>query len=123
MARIGPKGSKPEMIVRRCAHALGFRFRLHRADLPGTPDLIFPSLKKAVFVPGCWWHQPPGCKKASGSKTQAEFWQAKFARNIARDQRVEAELRELNWKVLTIWECQARHHEQVRGLLLDFLSD
>lgn len=64
------------MIVRRRAHALGFRFRLHRADLPGTPDLIFPSRRKAVFVHGCWWHQHPGCKKASGSKTQSEFWLA-----------------------------------------------
>lgn len=71
------------MIVRRRAHALGFRFRLHRADLPGTPDLIFPSRRKAVFVHGCWWHQHPGCKKASGSKTQSEFWLAKFARNVA----------------------------------------
>lgn len=111
------------MIVRRRAHALGFRFRLHRADLPGTPDLIFPSRRKAVFVHGCWWHQHPGCKKASGSKTQSEFWLAKFARNVARDRRVEAELRERGWVVLTIWECQTRNQDQVSDLLLDFLSD
>jgi len=122
MSRIGSKGSVPELTVRRCAHAFGFRFRLHRRDLPGTPDLVFPSRRKIIFVHGCWWHQHPGCKKASGSKTQSEFWQEKFARNVARDSRVENDLRSAGWDVLTIWECQTRSREQVETLLEGFLG-
>jgi len=101
---------------------MGYRFRLHRRDLPGTPDLVFPSRKKVVFVHGCWWHQHAGCKKATGSKTQAGFWHEKFARNVARDRRVEVQLNDAGWKVLTIWECQTRDRSQVRDLLAEFLN-
>lgn len=122
MGRIRSKGSIPEMIVRRAAHALGYRFRLHRRDLPGTPDLVFPSRRKVVLVHGCWWHQHPGCKKATGSKTQADFWAAKFARNVERDRRVEAALRDDGWDVLTIWECETRDPEAVSAKLDQYLA-
>ena len=122
MGRIRSKGSIPEMIVRRAAHALGYRFRLHRRDLPGTPDLVFPSRRKVVFVHGCWWHQHPGCKKATGSKTQANFWAAKFARNVERDRRVEAALRDDGWDVLTIWECETRASEAMSAKLDQYLA-
>lgn len=122
MGRIRSKGSTPEMIVRRAAHALGYRFRLHRRDLPGTPDLVFPSRRKVVFVHGCWWHQHPGCKKATGSKTQTDFWAAKFARNVARDRCAEVALRDSGWDVLTIWECEARDTDAVSAKLDRYLT-
>jgi DNA mismatch endonuclease (patch repair protein) len=122
MGRIRSKGSTPEMIVRRAAHALGYRFRLHRRDLPGTPDLVFPSRRKVVFVHGCWWHQHPGCKKATGSKTQTSFWAAKFARNVARDRYAEAALRNGGWDVLTVWECETRDLDAVSAKLDRYLT-
>ena len=122
MGRIRSKGSTPEMIVRRAAHALGYRFRLHRGDLPGTPDLVFPSRRKVVFVHGCWWHQHPGCKKATASKTHRDFWAAKFTRNMTRDRAVEAALRNGDWDVLTIWECETRDPAAVSAKLDQYLS-
>ena len=122
MGRIRSKGSAPEMIVRRMAHALGYRFRLHRRDLPGTPDLVFPSRRKVVFVHGCWWHQHPGCKKATGSKTQTSFWAAKFERNVARDRCAEAALRGDGWDVLTVWECETRDVDVVSAKLHRYLG-
>lgn len=123
MGRVRGKNTKPEMIVRQTAHRLGFRFRLHRKDLPGTPDLIFPGRRKAIFVHGCWWHRHEGCAKASPVKTRVDFWNAKFARNVARDEKVEAELVGAGWDVLVIWECQTKKVEEVEALLLAFLAD
>lgn len=122
MGRVRGKNTKPEMIVRRAAHRLGFRFRLHRKDLPGTPDLVFPGQRKAIFVHGCWWHRHEGCSKCSPVKTQPEFWNAKFARNMARDMKVQAELRATGWDVLVIWECQTRHIGAVEAKLRSFLE-
>ncbi len=122
MSRIGPKGSKPETVVRRMAHALGYRFRLHRKDLPGTPDLVFPGRRKVVFVHGCWWHRHEGCSKASPPKSNAYFWNAKFDRNVARDRAVEDRLEREGWKVMTVWECQTRDTESLRATLNRFLQ-
>ena len=122
MGRIRSKGSIPEMVVRRTAYALGYRFRLHRRDLPGTPDVVFPSRRKVIFVHGCWWHQHPGCKKATASKTQTDFWTSKFARNVARDRAVEAKLREDGWGVLTIWECETRDVDAIAAKLSSYLA-
>lgn len=108
MSRIRGKHTRPEMIVRRAAHRLGLRFRLHRKDLPGTPDLVFPSRRVAIFVNGCFWHRHPGCRKAGDSKTRTDYWQAKFDRNVARDRDVHDRLTALSWRVLTIWECETR---------------
>lgn len=85
MSRIRSKGTKPEMIVRRLAHGLGYRFRLHRKDLPGSPDLTFPRLRKIIFVNGCFWHHHRGCRAATTPVTRADFWTAKFEANRARD--------------------------------------
>lgn len=113
MSRIAQKNTKPELIVRRIAHGLGFRFRLHRRDLPGTPDLVFPRLRKAIFVHGCFWHRHPGCPLASMPKTRTDYWKPKFAANVERDRRKEAELTDAGWDVQTIWECETRNPERL----------
>jgi DNA mismatch endonuclease (patch repair protein) len=108
MSRVASRNTAPEMQVRRAAHALGLRYRLHRADLPGTPDLVFPKHHLAVFVHGCFWHRHPGCSKASSPKSRVEFWQAKFEANVARDARAAEQLRHQGWIVVTIWECETK---------------
>jgi DNA mismatch endonuclease (patch repair protein) len=108
MARVRGKDTKPEMIVRRLVHALGYRFRLHRRDLPGCPDLVFPSCRKVIFVHGCFWHQHRGCRKAKLPKTRRQFWETKLSGNKARDRRKIAKLRASGWRVLVIWECHLR---------------
>lgn len=108
MAKIGGKHTAPELAVRRLVHAMGYRFRLHRRDLPGSPDLVFPRLRAVVFVHGCFWHRHRGCAKASVPKTRRAFWTAKFAANVARDVRAERRLRALGWRVLTVWECEVK---------------
>jgi len=106
MARIGSKDTQPELRVRRMAHALGFRFRLHRRDLPGTPDLVFPKFRVALFVHGCYWHRHEGCSKAYTPKSRVDFWQEKFAANVERDARAAEKLRAMGWKPVVIWECE-----------------
>lgn len=106
MARIRSKDTKPELIVRREAHRLGYRFRLHRADLPGKPDLVFPKRRRVIFVHGCFWHSHTGCARAFRPATHREFWRAKLAANRQRDAKNEAELTGLGWRVLVIWECE-----------------
>ncbi|MFG1481187.1 DNA mismatch endonuclease Vsr [Xanthobacter sp. V4C-4] len=117
MSRIRGKDTNPEMIVRRIAHRLGFRFRLHRKDLPGSPDLVFPGRKKVVFVHGCYWHRHPGCRLAYEPKSNVEFWTAKFAANVARDQNAIAKLHAQSWDTLVIWECEAKDSELVTSRL------
>ena len=108
MRRIKTKNTAPELEVRRAAHAAGLRFRLHRRDLPGTPDLIFPRLRTAVFVHGCFWHRHSCCPLTSSPKTRTLFWAAKFDANVARDAEKAQQLRVKGWDVLTIWECETR---------------
>jgi DNA mismatch endonuclease (patch repair protein) len=122
MARIRGKDTKPEIIVRSMAHALGYRFRLHRRDLPGTPDLVFPRLEKVIFVHGCFWHQHPGCRYAYQPKSNSPFWKAKFSDNRTRDDRALKTLRSLGWKVLVVWECQTHKSEQLLGRIRKFLE-
>ncbi|MGE4340088.1 MAG: very short patch repair endonuclease [Pigmentiphaga sp.] len=123
MSRIGPRDSRPELVVRRLVHSLGYRFRLHRRDLPGTPDLVFPRLHKIIFVHGCFWHRHPGCRMASTPKTRREFWLDKFERNIERDTRKEAELRALGWDVLIVWECETKSLEKLKQNISGWLAD
>src|ERR1700685_3144781 len=99
MRAVRTKGTAPELIVRSLLHRLGYRFRLHRKDLPGSPDIVFPSRRAAVFVHGCFWHRHPGCRAASTPKTRADFWSAKFATNIERDQHVAEALHRQGWFV------------------------
>ncbi|MEO1039651.1 MAG: DNA mismatch endonuclease Vsr [Pseudomonadota bacterium] len=122
MSRVRSKDTSPELRVRRIAHALGYRFRLHRRDLPGKPDLVFPRLKKTVFVHGCFWHRHPGCRKATMPKSRTEFWQEKFDRNVARDERALEELKVLGWRVLVIWECETKSDDALRQRLAEFLA-
>jgi DNA mismatch endonuclease (patch repair protein) len=122
MSQVKSKDTSPELRVRRRAHALGLRFRLHRKDLPGTPDLIFPQHKVAVFVHGCFWHRHPNCAKASTPKTRPDFWAAKFAANTARDRRSRQLLKASGWQVYTIWECETKSPEQLDMLLASAFS-
>lgn len=113
MAGIRGRDTAPERAVRRVAHRMGLRFRLHRKDLPGRPDLVFPRHRLAVFVHGCFWHRHEGCRYAYTPKSRAAFWTRKFAGNVARDRRNEDALRDLGWRVLIVWECEARDAEAV----------
>ena len=106
MSQVRAKNTKPELVVRSFLHRNGFRFRLHVKDLPGTPDIVLPKYKTVVDVRGCYWHRHKGCKKTTTPLTNVEFWQKKFTENIARDQRTEAELRRLGWRVIVIWDCE-----------------
>ncbi|MDR0807761.1 MAG: very short patch repair endonuclease [Gemmobacter sp.] len=117
MAKIRGKDTGPELLVRRVAHALGLRFRLHRRDLPGTPDLVFPGRRIALFVHGCFWHRHPGCRRAYAPKSRVEFWQAKFEGNIARDARKQEELTTRGWIVVTIWECETRDLDRLHEII------
>lgn len=108
MAAVKGKDTKPEMIVRRAAHALGYRYRLHRKDLPGKPDLVFPGRRKAVFVHGCFWHGHDCARGRRKPKQNADYWAAKIARNVARDRASQAALADAGWAVLTVWECETK---------------
>ena len=121
MAGIRGRDTSPELKVRRVAHRMGLRFRLHRKDLPGRPDLVFPRHRLVVFVHGCFWHRHAGCRHASTPKTRIAFWTAKFAANVARDVRQEEALRSLGWRVLVIWECETRHKAVVERRLASLI--
>lgn len=122
MARVRRADTAPEIAVRKLLHALGYRFRLHRKDLPGTPDIVFPARKKALFVHGCFWHRHQGCKKATTPKTRVEFWKDKFAANEARDRRKLDQLRASGWHCLVVWECETRDLPRLQGILREFLE-
>ena len=108
MALVRGKDTKPELLVRRLAHSLGRRFRLHRADLPGKPDLVFPGRRKVIFVHGCFWHRhdDPTCWRSRLPKTRKEFWGPKLEKNTARDAIAQSRLRALGWETLVVWECE-----------------
>lgn len=118
------KDTKPEMIVRRLVHGMGYRYRLHRKDLPGKPDLAFGPKRKAIFVHGCFWHahEDPTCKVCGAPKTRADYWQAKFDRNKTRDARNVALLGSMGWTVLTLWECEMKDLDAVRRRVSAFLE-
>lgn len=103
----------PEMIVRQELHALGLRFRLHRRDLPGSPDIVLPRFRTVIFVHGCFWHRHSDCRYATTPKTRQEYWLPKFAANIERDARKEARLQALGWRVLLVWECETKRREEL----------
>ena len=105
MSRIRNKDTKPEMIVRSMLHRLGYRFRLHRKDIPGNPDIVLPKYRTVIFVHGCFWHRHPGCKYAYSPKTRVEFWEKKFADNVRRDREVKELVTKAGWKYFVIWEC------------------
>lgn len=121
MSRIGSKNTAPELVVRRLLHAMGYRFRLHRKDLPGTPDIVLPRLRKAIFVHGCFWHAH-GCRIGQPPKSKPEFWGPKLARNKARDAEKSEALGEAGWDVLTLWQCEIKERTSLQERLLAFLT-
>lgn len=106
MSRVKGKDTTPELAVRKHLHAMGYRYRLHRRDLPGSPDLVFASRRAVIFVHGCLWHRHDACRKATTPKTRTDFWTDKFERNVARDIQTQAALEASGWRVLTIWQCE-----------------
>lgn len=116
MSGIKGKNSLPEMRVRRALFAMGHRFRLHRRDLPGTPDIAMPGRRIAIFVHGCFWHAHQGCKYAKTPSTRTEFWTTKLQGNVDRDLRVAGKLAEMGWRVLNVWECSTRDPAAAEGL-------
>jgi DNA mismatch endonuclease (patch repair protein) len=125
MSRVRNRDTKPEMVVRRLIHRMGFRYRLHDRRLPGAPDLVFKSRRKAIFIHGCFWHRhsDPNCKLARMPKSQSEFWRPKLEGNRQRDLRVQSELESIGWKHLIVWECELGHREQLENKLLGFLRE
>ena len=123
MARIKSRDTRPELRVRRMAHAMGLRFRLHRKDLPGTPDLVFPGRRIALFVHGCFWHRHPGCPKAYEPKSRVDFWQGKFRDNVARDEKAAAGLAAAGWKPVIIWECETEDPDTLEKIIRERIID
>lgn len=121
MQSVNSKDTVPEMIVRRMLHRLGYRYRLHRSDLPGKPDLVFSRCRKVIFVHGCFWHQHR-CPAAARPASRREYWDAKLDGNIRRDRRNLALLRSLGWGTLVVWECQTKRSSQLERRLVQFLS-
>jgi DNA mismatch endonuclease (patch repair protein) len=122
MRRVLGKNTKPEMIVRRLVHGMGYRYRLHRKDLPGCPDLVFARFKKALFVHGCFWHSHPGCKRARMPKSNQDYWRSKLERNSSRDEANQAALLAGGWEVMIIWECEIKNSDLAEKIKL-FLSE
>ena len=123
MARVRTQNTTPEMAVRRALFSLGLRFRLHRRDLPGRPDIVLPRFKAAIFVHGCYWHGCTMCDRGlRRPKTNIAFWSAKLAENRLRDQRNQADLRALGWHPAVIWECEAGTPDTLRTALDRILS-
>lgn len=125
MARIRGRDTKPELLVRRSLHAMGFRFRLNQRRLPGSPDIVLTKWRTAVFVHGCFWHRHHGCRKATTPSTNEDFWINKFEANLARDQRALDALAALGWRTAVVWECALQRSSAPSTLssLVDFIRD
>ena len=121
MRSVKGRDTAPEMAVRRMVHGLGYRYRLHRGDLPGKPELVFPRLKKAIFVHGCFWHGHPCARGDRAPRTNAEYWRRKIAGNVARDAANLAALQAMGWRRTVIWECELKNPARVRKRLAGFL--
>ncbi len=121
MRAVKGKDTTPELIVRRMTHAMGYRFRLHRKDLPGKPDLVFPKFRKVIFVHGCFWHGHDCVRGARIPKANTEYWRSKITRNCLRDTANVAALKSLGWRTAIIWECELKRPEWIRRRLVKFL--
>ncbi|MBZ9678694.1 DNA mismatch endonuclease Vsr [Mesorhizobium sp. ES1-1] len=122
MARIRSKNTEPEMRVRQVAHRFGYRFRLHRKDLPGKPDLVFPARRKVIFVHGCFWHRHDGCIDCSVPKSRQDYWEPKFERTKARDKESLQLLNEAGWSAMIIWDCETKTEAELLAAISDFLG-
>lgn len=125
MARVRGKDTKPELIVRRLVHGMGFRYRLYYKGLPGRPDLVFPRRRKAIFVHGCFWHRhdDPACRLSRLPKSRIGFWLPKLEANHLRDIRNLATLNAAGWSTLVVWECELKHKEQLGNTIREFLGE
>ncbi|MBS7847388.1 DNA mismatch endonuclease Vsr [Pseudomonas fluorescens] len=122
MSSIRGKNTQPELKVRRFLHAHGYRFRLHRKDLPGNPDIVLPKLMTCIFVHGCFWHKHDNCRYATTPKSRQDFWESKLSKNAERDAKASEALQHLGWTVLIVWECQLRSAETALDGLVENLS-
>jgi DNA mismatch endonuclease, patch repair protein len=122
MSRIQGKDTEPELVVRRLAHGMGFRYQLHRRDLPGSPDLVFPGLGTIIFVHGCYWHRHKGCRYAYSPKSNVSFWRRKFDANVERDRVAILNLKKAGWCVYVVWECETEEAETLKRRLLGYLK-
>ena len=113
MSRIKGRNTKPELAVRSLLHRLGYRFRLHKADLPGKPDIVLSRYKTVIFVHGCFWHRHKDCRFAYTPKTRVDFWLEKLESNVTRDIKVKSDLELMGWRVITVWECELRDMDQL----------
>lgn len=118
MSKIKSKDTKPELKVRRILHKLGYRFRLHRRDIPGRPDIVLPRHKTVIFVNGCFWHRHNECKEASRPKTNSEYWEIKLNKNVERDRKNYSELTRSGWKIVTFWECELEKDVEINTFLV-----
>jgi len=123
MRRVHSTDTSAERTIRSLLHAMGFRFRLHRNDLPGKPDVVLPKYRSVVFVHGCFWHRHPACSRASTPAENREYWLPKFERTIRRDQRTTSELRERGWNVVIVWECELKDADALRRRLFSEIAD
>ena len=122
MSAIKSKNTKPEIKVRKILHSMGYRFRLHSKDLPGSPDIVLPKYKTVIFVHGCFWHRHENCKYASTPKTRKEFWNKKFTENKKRDSEIQEKIKILDWRSVVIWECETKNIEDLRDKIIDVFN-
>jgi DNA mismatch endonuclease, patch repair protein len=122
MSRVAGGNTKPELIVRKIVHGLGFRYRLHVSGLPGRPDIVLPRYKKVIFVHGCFWHGHKGCTRSTRPATNVEFWDKKINGNVERDKKNQEALENGGWKILVVWECETRRAEKLIESLSNFLK-
>ena len=122
MSAIKSKNTKPEIVVRKLLHSMGYRFRLHRKDLPGSPDIVLPKYKTVIFVHGCFWHRHENCKYSSTPKTRKKFWESKFEVNVKRDLEIQEKIKNIEWRSIVIWECETKDLKKLRVKLFDIFS-
>lgn len=123
MSRVKNRDTAPEKLVRQLLHKMGYRFRLQRKDLPGKPDIVLPKHRKVIFVHGCFWHGHEGCSRGARPTSNVDFWNKKIDKNIGRDINAQAELCELGWQTLVVWQCQTRNLADLQQRLQEFLAD
>ena len=122
MSAIKSKNTKPDIAVRKVLHSMGYRFRLHSKNLPGSPDIVLPKFKTVIFVHGCFWHRHENCKYASTPKTRQEFWNKKFTENIKRDSEIQDKIKNLDWRSVVIWECETKNFDNLRDRIVNIFS-
>lgn len=122
MSAVKSKNTKPEILVRKALHSMGYRFRLHVKDLPGKPDIVLPKYKTVIFVNGCFWHRHEGCKYASTPTTNVDFWEAKFKENTTRDKQKTVLLESDGWKVVVLWTCEIKKEDELKARLQSLLK-